>query len=106
MQIGEMVSSSSLQDTLQKHQTNVYLKVDNSLIDILCLAEKYSYIRHELPAQGQKLRIQVCSMAKVGQKTYGSVEIPLKDLPLRFGRLQEFTLPINFDGEDHPMTID
>jgi len=45
------------QDVLPHHQTNVYLKCDANLLDVLCFADKASYIKHPMPKQGDTLRI-------------------------------------------------
>lgn len=65
MQIGEFISNEQLEKN-QLRQTNVYLKCDSDLIDILCFADKLSYIMADLPQEGTTISIQVCSMSKVG----------------------------------------
>lgn len=81
-------------------QTSVYLRIDNDLVDILSLTDKNGVVQCPLPATGDLLKIQVCSMNKVDQKLYSQLLIPLREVPLRAKNLLTLTLPITLHGDD------
>lgn len=107
MQVGDF-SSDELKNRaqIQSHQTSVYLKIDDNLIDILSLAEKHAIIQSPAPKVADTLRIQVCSMSKVGQKMYAQMAVSFKDVLVKGSRLQTLTLPIAIDGDAEVMSFD
>jgi hypothetical protein len=104
--VGEYEPQPDTESLLHRNATNVYIKCDDSLIDILSFTEKHSFVRVDLPSRGTNMKIEVCSMSKVGQKCYSQLQIPIATLPQKFSRPVEVILPILIEGCTKPFTVE